>query len=102
MVRRSTRRGPVRLLSAAHNLLRSLPDSLGALRSLATLWLSHNRLDAMPAACTALLSLEDLNLHDNRLTAVPEDWRAPNLPRLSCARAACTCEAQFASECRTH
>ena len=54
-----------------HNLLSSLPPTLGNLRSLRTLLVNSNRLRGLPFSIGSLTRLEVLNIENNEITRLP-------------------------------
>ena len=63
--------------------LETLPDSIGALKSLKTLILTRNKLINLPESFGTLKALQELSLHDNKLTKLPENfWGLKDLKTL--------------------
>ncbi len=60
------------MLALNWNKLTSLPDSIGKLKSLETLYLGANELTSLPDSIGNLTSLEDLYLYQNQLTSLPD------------------------------
>jgi hypothetical protein len=56
----------------SYNQLQTLPESIGDLSNLKSLWLSSNQLQTLPESMGDLSSLEVLLLSDNQLTHLPE------------------------------
>ncbi|KAH0626017.1 hypothetical protein JD844_000714 [Phrynosoma platyrhinos] len=64
---------PLKVLIASNNKLVSLPEDIGALRSLRQLQdVSCNELQSLPASVGGLESLRDLNVRRNQITRLPE------------------------------
>ncbi len=59
-------------LYLSNNQLTALPESLGQLTQLQSLDLSHNQLTALPESLGQLKQLQSLSLYSNKLTALPE------------------------------
>ena len=59
-------------LNLLDNQLTSLPESIGELSSLKTLYLTHNQLTSLPESIGELSSLETFAVVDNQLTSLPE------------------------------
>ncbi|CAM9727922.1 unnamed protein product [Chrysoparadoxa australica] len=55
------------------NQLRNIPDELGLLRKLETLWLDDNQLTSFPACLTKLTELREVRLPGNRISSLPAD-----------------------------
>nr|XP_060635775.1 leucine-rich repeat and calponin homology domain-containing protein 4 isoform X1 [Anolis sagrei ordinatus] len=81
---------PLKVLIASNNKLASLPEDIGALRSLRQLDVSSNELQSLPSSVGGLESLRDLNLRKNQITCLPEELAELPLVRLdfSCNRVA--------------
>ncbi|XP_067325747.1 leucine-rich repeat and calponin homology domain-containing protein 4 isoform X4 [Anolis sagrei] len=79
---------PLKVLIASNNKLASLPEDIGALRSLRQLDVSSNELQSLPSSVGGLESLRDLNLRKNQITCLPEELAELPLVRLdfSCNR----------------
>src|ERR1051325_6731422 len=52
--------------------LKALPETIGKLVNLQTLYLHNNQLSALPEALGKLTNLEQLYLGDNQLSTLPE------------------------------
>uniref|UniRef100_A0A803TVN5 Leucine rich repeats and calponin homology domain containing 4 n=1 Tax=Anolis carolinensis TaxID=28377 RepID=A0A803TVN5_ANOCA len=79
---------PLKVLIASNNKLASLPEDIGALRSLRQLDVSSNELQSLPSSVGGLESLRDLNLRKNQISCLPEELAELPLVRLdfSCNR----------------
>jgi Leucine-rich repeat (LRR) protein len=60
------------VLDLSHLGLSTVPDTIGQLTSLTSLYLGLNRLTTVPDAIGRLTSLTELDLSGNQLTAVPD------------------------------
>ena len=56
-----------------HNIIKSIPDSLGCLQSLQYLDLSRNQLTYIPNAVCQLSQLQSLVVNNNKLVSLPEE-----------------------------
>uniref|UniRef100_A0A803TYK6 Uncharacterized protein n=1 Tax=Anolis carolinensis TaxID=28377 RepID=A0A803TYK6_ANOCA len=68
---------PLKVLIASNNKLASLPEDIGALRSLRQLDVSSNELQSLPSSVGGLESLRDLNLRKNQISCLPEGQSPP-------------------------
>jgi Leucine-rich repeat (LRR) protein len=59
-------------LTASHNLLESLPSTIGDLHTLESLDVSHNRLKLLPNTIGDLHKLDRINVGSNDLTELPD------------------------------
>lgn len=64
--------GDIIELGLFRDLIYSLPESIGNLKSLKRLYLHNNRLTTLPESIGNLSSLENLSLAENDLTTLPE------------------------------
>ncbi|XP_042327791.1 LOW QUALITY PROTEIN: leucine-rich repeat and calponin homology domain-containing protein 4 [Sceloporus undulatus] len=82
---------PLKVLIASNNKLVSLPEDIGALRSLRQLDVSSNELQSLPASMGGLESLRDLNIRRNQIAILPEELAELPLVCLdfSCNRVTC-------------
>ncbi len=65
------KRGHITNLALFNTPLTSLPESIGSLRSLKSLYLVRNCLSSLPIALQELTKLDSLNLAENKLTSIP-------------------------------
>ncbi|XP_054851106.1 leucine-rich repeat and calponin homology domain-containing protein 4 isoform X2 [Eublepharis macularius] len=81
---------PLKVLIASNNKVASLPDDIGALRSLRQLDVGSNELQFLPASMGGLESLRDLSVRRNQIAVLPEELAELPLVRLdfSCNRVA--------------
>jgi adenylate cyclase len=71
-------------LKLDHNLIRSIPDSIGDLQLLVTLSCSNNQLYALPAALGKLQKLETLDVHNNSIAEIPGTlWNCASLSHVN-------------------
>ena len=59
-------------LNVGNNKLTALPEAIGDLRALETLYARYNALTALPASLCRLQAPKELYVNDNKLTALPE------------------------------
>jgi internalin A len=64
----------MRELNFSGNPIRALPEWIGNLKDLITLWLANCELPRIPEVVSSLRKLEALSLHANQVTAVPRDF----------------------------
>lgn len=62
------------IVDLRNNALTSLPDVLGALDAITTLYLQNNLLTTTPNSFGYMGALNTLYIHDNLLTSLPDTW----------------------------
>jgi len=70
----TARDGHVTGLGFFEQVLTSLPESIGDLTKLETLWLEEHKFSSLPESFGNLVNLQSLNLERNQLTSLPESF----------------------------
>lgn len=74
----------IKELDLAHKNLTYLPEELGGLENLSTLWLESNRFASFPSVIGKMKNLKQLHLQDNQITSIPNEiGNCPNLTYLA-------------------